>query len=149
MWRVYQLWRASEYDVVRSKTIKQASKRRDDIVAIAHAILFQNTVGTPFYIVPEQCSKCSRTVNGAACCCSIGHFWYACHAPAIILYTNSTSSYICVTKLLIARFMHEVNNGGRIQGKRSKCSKRSSGVVNKGGIIVDWNRKCFRKQFRQ
>ena len=22
---------------------------------------------TPFYIVPEQCSKCSRTVNGAAC----------------------------------------------------------------------------------
>ena len=29
--------------------------------------LFQNTVCTPFYIVPEQCSKCSRTVNGAAC----------------------------------------------------------------------------------
>jgi hypothetical protein len=47
MWRVYQLWRASEYDVVRSKTIKQASKqagkqaikRRDDIVAIAHTIV--------------------------------------------------------------------------------------------------------------
>jgi hypothetical protein len=27
----------------------------------------QNTVCTPFYIVPEQFSKCSRTVNGAAC----------------------------------------------------------------------------------
>ena len=27
----------------------------------------QNTVCTPLYIVPEQCSKCFRTVNGAAC----------------------------------------------------------------------------------
>jgi hypothetical protein len=27
--------------------------------------LFKNTVRIPSHIVPEQCSKCSRTVNGA------------------------------------------------------------------------------------
>jgi hypothetical protein len=32
-----------------------------------NTVRFQNTVCTPFHIVPEQCSKCSRTVNGAAC----------------------------------------------------------------------------------
>jgi hypothetical protein len=34
---------------------------------IINSTLFQNTVCTPFHIVPKQCSICSRTVNGAAC----------------------------------------------------------------------------------
>ena len=33
---------------------------------IINLTLFENTVCAPFHIVPEQGSKCSRTVNGAA-----------------------------------------------------------------------------------
>ena len=43
---------------------------------IINSTLFQNTMCTPFYIVPEQCSKCSRTMGVWA-----GGAWGGARAP--------------------------------------------------------------------